>query len=175
MNYREALTAAMSALAADPRVIFMGQAVARPGTFMSQTFAGVRPDRLIELPVAEEMQMGMATGLAVAGLVPVTVFPRWNFLLLAMNQLIGHLDKIPLYSSYRPRVIVRVGVGPSGPLDPGVQHVGDFSEPVAAMCSTLTVVRLTPPVDVVGAYLAALAREGSTVLVEYGDAYDAEA
>ena len=38
-----------------------------PGTAMSNTLKGVDAKRLIELPVAEEMQMGMTTGLALAG------------------------------------------------------------------------------------------------------------
>ena len=50
------------------------------------------PDQLVELPVAEEMQMGMSLGLALDGKVPISIFPRWNFLLCGMNQLVYHID-----------------------------------------------------------------------------------
>ena len=41
---------------------------------MTNTLKDVPRDRLIELPVFEEMQMGMTTGLALTGLVPVSIF-----------------------------------------------------------------------------------------------------
>ena len=120
--------------------------------------------------------MGMATGLALAGHVPVTIFPRWNFLLLAVNQLVGHLDKLPLMSNggYRPKVIVRTGVGSVRPLHPHHQHVGDFTDAFRLMCQTIEIIRLEEPGDVFPAYRRALEREDgkSTVLVEYGDYYN---
>ena len=124
MKYFDELKRSMEYLATDPRVVFMGQAVAVPGTAMSNTLKGVDPTRLIELPVAEEMQMGMTNGLAIAGLVPVSIYPRWNFLLLAVNQLVNHLDKFPLMSNggYRPKVIIRTSIGSERPLHPQHQH-----------------------------------------------------
>src|SRR5271163_2700589 len=100
-KYFDELKRSMDYLAADPRVLFMGQAVSCAGTAMSNTLKDVPADRLIELPVDEEMQMGMANGLAVAGHVPVSIFPRWNFLLLAVNQIVNHLDKFSLMSGGR--------------------------------------------------------------------------
>ena len=38
--------------------------------------------------------MGMTIGLLMAGKIPVSIYPRWNFLLLAINQLVNHLDKL---------------------------------------------------------------------------------
>ena len=166
----------MELLASDKRVVFIGQAVAVPGTGMSNTLKKVPPEKLVELPVSEEMQMGMATGLALSGLVPVTIFPRWNFLLLAVNQLVGHLDKLPLMSNggYRPKVIVRTGIGAVRPLHPHHQHVGDFTDAFRLMCKTLEIIRLEEPGDVFPAYRHALERDDgkSTVLVEYGDYYN---
>ena len=173
MGYKEEITRAMSLLAGDARTVFMGQAVAWPGTYMTQTLAGVPPERLIELPVAEEMQMGMATGLALAGHVPVCIYPRFNFMLLAVNQIVNHLDKLPLISGYRPKVIIRVGIGTTRPIHPQAQHVGDFTEAFKLMCRTIEVVRLADERYIVPAYERALKREDgcSTMLVEYGDRY----
>ena len=72
----------MEWLAQDPRTIFIGQAVEVPGTAMSNTVKDIPLDRRIELPVAEEMQMGMTVGLAMQGQVPVSIYPRWNFMIL---------------------------------------------------------------------------------------------
>ena len=61
MKYFDEMCRAMEWLARDPRVMFLGQAVGCPGTAMTNTLKNVARDKLLELPVAEEMQMGMAT------------------------------------------------------------------------------------------------------------------
>ena len=175
MKYFEELRSAMEYLAQNPRVVFLGQAVAVPGTAMTTTLAMVPDYRKIELPVAEEMQMGMSIGLALGGLVPVTFYPRWNFLLLAANQLVGHLDKISQMSQggYNPKVIIRTSIGSQKPLHPQCQHVGDFTDAFRLMLTTVDVIRLDEPEDIMSAYQKALERTDgkSTILVEYGDYY----
>lgn len=163
----------MTLLAEDQRTIFLGQAVRFPGTAMTGTLTDVPMERRIEMPVCEETQMGLSIGLALAGLIPVTIYPRWNFLILAANQIVNHLDRLPMISSYRPKVIVRVGVGSRNPLDPGPQHDSDFSEAFRLMLKTVTVRRLCRAEDVLPAYQEALERNDSTVLVEVSDLYNA--
>ena len=166
----------MNYLAKNERTIFLGQAVKVPGTSMSNTFKEINPNKLIELPVAEEMQMGIANGLAINGLIPVSVFPRWNFLLLAINQLINHLDKIKLMSNdgYKTKVIIRTGIGSEKPLHPQYQHVGDFTDAVKKMCTNIEIIKLNEVNDIFPSYKKALEREDgkSTIVVEYGDYYN---
>lgn len=175
MKYFDELKRAMEFLAEDPRTLFLGQAVAVPGTAMSNTLKGVDPHKLVELPVNEDLQMGMCNGLALAGYVPVSVFPRWNFLLLAVNQIVNHLDKFQLMSNggYCPKLIIRTGIGSERPLHPQHQHVGDFTESFRLMCTNIEVVRLEEPDHIFPAYERALMREDgkSTLLVEWGDYY----
>ena len=175
MKYFDELKRAMSFLSQDSRTVFIGQAVAVPGTAMTNTLTDVPRDRLIELPVAEEMQMGMATGMALTGLVPVSIFPRWNFLLCAISQLINHLDKIQVMSNgrFKTKAIIRTGIGSERPLHPQHQHVGDFTDAIRAMCSTIEVIRLEESKDIFPAYEKALLRDDgrSTIVVEYGDYY----
>lgn len=175
MKYFDELKRSMNFLAQDPRTLFIGQAVAVAGTAMTNTLTDVPRERLIELPVAEEMQMGMTNGMALAGLIPVSIFPRWNFLLCAMNQLINHLDKVQVMSNgrYKTKAIVRTGIGSQRPLHPQHQHIGDYTEALRAMCTTIEVIRLDEPADIFPAYEKALLREDgrSTILVEWGDYY----
>lgn len=175
MKYFDELKRSMNFLAEDPRTLFIGQAVAVAGTAMTNTLKDIAPDRLLELPVAEEMQMGMTTGLALAGLVPVSIFPRWNFLLSAVSQLVNHLDKIDVMSGggYKAKAIIRTGIGAQRPLHPQFQHVGDYTAAIQAMCTTIEVLRLEEPADIFPAYQKALLRDDgrSTILVEYGDYY----
>jgi len=127
----------------------------------------------LEMPVAEDMQMGMAIGMALGGYLPVCVFPRWNFLLLAANQLVNHLDRLPLYSDggYQPKVIIRTAVPSSHPFNPGPQHDDDFTDAFRAMLRTVRIETLVQPSDIVPAYAAAVKSERSMLLVEYTDCY----
>ncbi len=176
MKYFDELKRSMEYLAQDPRVMFLGQAVACPGTAMSNTLKGVAPEKLLELPVDEDMQMGMTNGLAIEGMVPVSIYPRWNFLLLAVNQIVSHLDKFRLMSNgaYSPKAIIRTGIGAERPLHPQHQHVGDFTEAFRLMCPNIEIIRLEEPQDIFPAYKKALEREDgkSTLIVEYGDYYN---
>ena len=140
----------MNYLAKDSRTIFLGQAVRVPGTAMSNTLKEVDQKKLFELPVAEEMQLGITNGFALHGQIPVSIFPRWNFVMLAMNQLINHLDKIKFMSNngYKTKVIIRTSIGSERPLHPQYQHVGDFTEAVQKMCSTIEVIRLKEPENI---------------------------
>jgi pyruvate/2-oxoglutarate/acetoin dehydrogenase E1 component len=142
---------------------------------MRNTLTDIPVDKLVELPVAEEMQMGMTTGMALTGLIPVSIFPRWNFLLYAINQLVNHLDKVSVMSNdgYKTKVIIRTSIGSERPLHPQYQHVGDFTEAIQKMCTTIDVIRLDKPSDIFSSYEKALLRDDgkSTILVEYGDYY----
>jgi pyruvate/2-oxoglutarate/acetoin dehydrogenase E1 component len=174
--YFQALSDAMTWLAEQGDTVFLGQAVEVPGTAMSNTLQQVDKAKLIEMPVAEEMQMGVSIGLAMAGTVPVSIFPRWNFLLLAVNQLVNHLDRMPKISNggFSPKVIIRTSVGSERPLHPQHQHVGDFTDPFKAMLENIEVVRLQESEQIVNSYKRAYEREDgrSTILVEYGDYYN---
>mgnify|MGYP001342194328 CR=1 FL=1 len=176
MKYFDELKRAMEWLAGRPDTLFLGQAVEVPGTAMSNTLRDVEPEKLVEMPVAEEFQMGLSIGMALNGTVPISIFPRWNFLLLATNQLVNHLDKIPVYShgALTPKVIIRTAIGSERPLDPQIQHTGDFTEAFRAMLKNVDVVRLEEPEEIFAAYQFAYKRTDhrSTILVEYGDYYN---
>ena len=176
MKYFDEMRRAMNYLAKNKKTIFIGQAVAVPGTTMSNTLTEINSNKLIELPVAEEMQMGITVGLALNGDIPISIYPRWNFLLLAMNQLINHLDKINIMSNngYKVKAIIRTSVGSQRPLNPQHQHIGDFTEAVKKMCTTIDIIKLNEPKDIFPSYEKALNRRDgkSTLLVEFGDYYN---
>ena len=174
MKYFDELKRSMEYLANDDRTVFLGQAVAVPGTGMSNTLKDISQDKLIELPVAEEMQMGMSLGMALHGRIPISVYPRWNFLLCAVSQLVNHVDKLSLMSKYKANLIIRTSIGSERPLHPQCQHVGDFTEAFKLMCKTVEVIRLDEPYQIFPAYVKALLRDDnrSTILVEWGDYYN---
>jgi|TARA_R110000824_G_scaffold118998_2_gene272828 pyruvate/2-oxoglutarate/acetoin dehydrogenase E1 component len=174
-KYFEEIQRAMTYLGQQPDTVFLGQAVEYAGTAMTNTLKEVSRDKLLEMPVNEEMQMGITNGLAIGGLVPISIYPRWNFLILAANQLVNHLDKYSIYTDgeFAPKAIIRVGVGSNRPLNPQIQHVGDFTKGFEHMLDTIEIIRLKEPEDVFPAYYKAYNRiDGrSTILVEWGDFY----
>ena len=176
LSYKKELTRAMEYLAKDPRTIFLGQSVAYQGNSIYKTLENVPMEKRIEMPVFEETQMGISIGLALADFVPITIYPRFNFLLLAMNQLVNHLDKFSLLTggAVWPRVIIKTAIGSERPLFPGFQHSGDFTEGMRLMLKNVDVVRLDNPEQIFPAYEKALIRPDgkSTLLVEFGDYYN---
>ena len=166
----------MDFLGSKKNTIFIGQAVEVPGTAMYNTLKNVPKIKLLELPVAEEMQMGMSLGLAMDGNVPISIFPRWNFLLHGINQLINHIDKFKLMAGnkLKPKIIIRTSIGSQRPLHPQYQHTGDFSSAVKKMCTTIEVIKLNKPDEVFFSYKKAYERKDgkNTIIVEYGDYYN---
>jgi len=174
-RYFDELSRAMEYLGEQKDTIFLGQAVEYKGTAMTNTLKKVPRGKLLEMPVSEEMQMGITNGLAVAGSIPISIYPRWNFLLLAANQLINHLDKYPDYTNgeFMPKAIIRTGIGSIRPLNPQIQHTGDFTDAFAKMLKSIEVIRLDEVSDIFPAYYKAYNRTDgkSTLIIEHGDYY----
>lgn len=164
-EYFNALCDAMKLLA-DDGYIFYGQSCREKGTLMSDTLRDVPISQRIELPVAENFQAGLCTGIAMAGGKVCSIFPRINFMLEALPQIIQHLDKIPLFSDYRPKFIIRTAIATPVPIDAGVQHLGNYSSAIRMMLSTVKVVELLTVESIVPAYQTALEDTVSTILVE---------
>lgn len=176
MSYIDNLREAMRLCAERDNAIFLGQGVGNKGTQLSQTFSDVPAAKRIEMPVAEEMQMGMCIGMALDGWLPICVFPRWNFMLRAADQIVNHLDRLPLYSggAFTPKVIIRTAVPSISPFYPGPQHDDDFSDAFTKMFRTVHVQKLKHECEIIERYTEALNRDGSTILVEYGENYKTE-
>jgi hypothetical protein len=74
---------------------------------------------------------------------------------------------------YKPKLIIRTGIGATGPLWPGPQHVGDFTDALSLMLISTEVIRLDEVEQITPAYKKALTRTDgcSTVLVEWGNKF----
>ena len=175
MKYFDELKRTMEWVAQQPKTIFVGQTVAGPGTFMFQTLRDCPKDRCLEMPINESFQMQFTIGLALDGYVPISVYPRQNFLLLATGDMANILDKIPAISSkeWLPKVLIRVAVGPDSPVHPGHQHVGNYADAFRKMFSWIDDVEMNEPEEIFPAYKHALEREDgrSTLLIEHGNYY----
>ena len=95
MNYFDELKRTMEWVAKQPRTFFLGQTVAGPGTFRYQTLRDLLAEKTLEMPINESFQMQFSIGLALSGYIPISVYPRQNFLLLATSDMANMLDKMP--------------------------------------------------------------------------------
>jgi pyruvate/2-oxoglutarate/acetoin dehydrogenase E1 component len=128
ISYKQALTAAMDALALDKRVVFLGYGL-RSGR-AAGTLANVPEAQIIETPVAESLMAGLAIGLSLRGQIPVVFYERFDFVLYALDQIVNHLDKMAWMSAgqFRPAVLFRVVAGGKHkPLYTGPTHTQDFT------------------------------------------------
>lgn len=176
MKYVDHLVKSMEYLAENPKTIFIGQSVAYSGNSIYNTLKTIPNDRKIETPVFEETQMGLSIGLALEGYIPVTCYPRFDFLLLAVNQLVNHLDKMEemTWGAFKPRVIIRTAIGAKVPLDGGLQHTQDHTEAFKHLLTNVDVVLLENKEEIFPAYQRALTREDSksTLMIEVGEYYN---
>ncbi len=178
MKYFDELKRTMEWLATQPKAMFVGQTVAGPGTFMFQTLRDCPKDKTLEMPINESFQMQFSIGMALAGYVPISVYPRQNFLLLATADMANMLDKIPAISEgkWPVKMIIRVATGPDSPVHPGHQHIGNYAQAFAKLFTNIDVVELNDAEEIFPAYERAFNRKDgkSTMIIEHGNFYNEE-
>jgi pyruvate/2-oxoglutarate/acetoin dehydrogenase E1 component len=165
----------MEWLGTKSNTIFLGQAIGFSGHAISNTMVNVPQDKRIELPVLEETQLGMSTGMALEGWVPITCYPRFDFFILSLNQLVNHLDKMQDMSKgdMKPKVIIRVAVGSKVPFSAGPQHTQNHTEAMKKMLTEIEVVELIEPEQIFNIFKTAYEREDgkSTLIIEHSEYY----
>lgn len=178
-DYFDELIRTMEYVSNHPKVKFIGQSVVWDGHALFKSMKNVPIDKRLELPVFEDFQFGMSIGLGMQGWIPINIYPRFDFLIIAANQITNHLANIRFVSDgkYKPRVITRTSVGAIEPLHPGPQHCQDHTEALKFLCrGEIEVVQLKDKESIFPEYQKALERDDAkpTILIEYGDLYHKE-
>ena len=176
ITYRKELIKSMNFLGKKKDTLFIGQSVSYSGNAIYNTLTGVPSKKKIEMPVFEDAQMGMSIGLALNGYVPISCYPRFDFLILAMNQLVNHLDKIRKMSrnEMKPKVIIRTSIGSKSPLNGGPQHTQDYTEIFKKILTEVKVVYLKNPKDIFKSFKEAYNNKNSYsyLFIEDADFYN---
>jgi pyruvate dehydrogenase E1 component beta subunit len=169
-NYHKAICEEMQEFAKDPKVIFLGQQVLSEDFY--DTLLDIPGHARREMPVAEDMQMGISIGMALEGYLPISIYQRMDFLPRAMDQLVNHLNLIkPLSRNlYCPKVIIRTTIGTKKPLDVGLQHSGDLTRVMQRACH-FPVLLVTTPEEVHKAYKLARKKDSPIMVVEKQELY----
>jgi pyruvate/2-oxoglutarate/acetoin dehydrogenase E1 component len=161
--------AADQEMARDPSVIVFGLDVDDPKAIQGTTRGLLEkfgPERVFGTPLSEDAMTGAAIGMALAGLRPVHVHIRMDFLLLAMNQLINVAAKSHYMYGGRVNVpmVVRAMIGKSW--GQGAQH----SQGLHGMfmhIPGIKVVAPATPYDAKGCLIAAIRDDNPVLYVEH--------
>ena len=176
MTYKKELIKSMNYLSKNPKTIFLGQSVLYPGNSMYNTLVDVQKKKKIELPVFEDVQMGLSIGLALEGYIPISCFPRFDFLILAFNQLVNHLDKIRYMSrnEMKPQVIIRTAIGAKKPLDGGPQHTQDYTSIFKKVLTEIEGIKLQDKNEIFNVFKKAVKdkKKRSYLIIENGDMFN---
>ena len=131
ISYKEAMNLAMKELG-DEGTIFIGYNVAK-GDAMG-TLKEVLAEQKLETPVAENLMSGLAIGMSFEEFLPVLYFERHDFMMVAMDAIVNHIDKIERIShgEFKVPVIIRAVTADGGPFYSGITHSQDFTEVLKA-------------------------------------------
>lgn len=171
-EYKKAIKEAMELFAKDESVLFLGQQVASENFY--GTLEGIDPRRRLEMPVAEELQLGMSIGMCFEGTYPVTIFQRMDFLMRAMDQLVNHLAILEEMSRkvYKAPMCIRTTIGNKEPLDAGIQHTQDHYLTIKqAVGHKMPIFLCKTPADIRDAYSLAREKKGPIIVIELQSLY----
>jgi len=176
LSYKNELQRATDLLG-EESYLFVGQNMQFGGTSMYHMVKHLPKEQRIELPVFEDIQMGMSIGLSLQGIKVCSVFARMDFLILAINQIVNHADRVNLMSGGQFKLkglIIRSAIGSTNPLMSGEQHSGDYCEGIQKMCKEIEVIKLENAEQIYPAYERATKSDIPTILIELPDLYNVE-
>jgi pyruvate dehydrogenase E1 component beta subunit len=156
------------ALAADDRVILMGEDIGPDGGVfrategLSERF-GI--DRVLDTPLAESGLVGAAIGMAALGLKPVVEVQFLGFIYPAFNQIVSHAARLRNRTRGRfgAPIVIRT---PYGAGVGALEHHSESTEGLFCQIPGLTVVVPSSPAEAKGLLLASIRSEDPVLFLE---------
>jgi pyruvate/2-oxoglutarate/acetoin dehydrogenase E1 component len=170
LSYVDAVREATDqAMECDSSVLIYGMGVDDPKAILGTTSGLLEkygPERVFDTPLSEDAMTGAGIGMALAGMRPIHVHIRMDFLMLAMNQLVNMAAKMHYMYGGQQKVplVIRSMIGKSW--GQGAQHsqaLHSFFMHVPG----IKVVAPTTPYDAKGCLLAAIADDNPVLYVEH--------
>jgi pyruvate dehydrogenase E1 component beta subunit len=166
ISYAEAIREAFrQCLESDPRVFAIGQGVWSPwyvGSSMQGLDREFGQARIIDTPVSENATTGAAVGAALAGMRPIVIHPRLDFMLLAVDQIVNQAANWYYMSGGKVNVPITI----RGIINRGGEQAAQHSQAIHAWfmhTPGLKVVMPSTPYDAKGLLIAGV-RDGNPVL-----------
>jgi pyruvate dehydrogenase E1 component beta subunit len=163
------LEATDQALARDPRVFLLGEGIDDASGVFGTT-KGLQQkygkDRVFDTPIAENTLTGIAAGAAMAGLRPVLIHSRMDFLLLSLDQLVNHASKWSYMFGGKVKVPMVVRTVSARGWGSGAQH----SQCVQGMLMNVPGLKIAVPAtpyDAKGLLISSIIDNGPVLFVEH--------
>ena len=176
LNMVEAIDQALSQeMQLDPRVVVLGEDVGRDGGVFRVTDGLVQrfgEERVVDTPLAESGIVGMAIGMAIAGLRPVAEIQFAGFAYPAYDQLISHASRMRNRSrgEFTVPLVVRT---PYGGGIRALEHHSESMEAIFVHIPGLKVVIPADPYEAKGLLVAAIRDPDPVVFMEPARVYRA--
>jgi pyruvate/2-oxoglutarate/acetoin dehydrogenase E1 component len=153
----------------DPSVVLYGLDVDDPKAIQGTTRGLAQkygPERVFGTPLSEDAMTGVGIGMALAGLRPIHIHIRMDFMMLAMNQLINIAAKSHYMYGGQVHIplVVRAMIGKSW--GQGAQHSQAFYS-FFMHVPGLKVVAPTTPYDAKGCLIQAIRDDNPVIYVEH--------
>lgn len=170
LTFAQAIRAAIrEEMLRDDRVFLLGEDIGVYGGAFGVTdglLAEFGPERIRDTPISEAAIAGAAIGAALGGLRPIAEFQFFDFILLAMDQLINQAAKI----RYMFGGTVSVPLVVRGPAGSGTGAAAQHSQSLEALFTHipgLKVVAPSTPADAKGLLLASIRDPNPVIFVEH--------
>lgn len=177
LKYSLAINEALrSMMSRDNDIFVIGQGVKSPW-YVGNTTKGLLerfgPQRVIDTPVSENAVTGAAVGAAIAGMRPVIVHPRMDFMMYAMDPIINEAANWHYMSGGRSSVPVVIW----GIINRGGEQAAQHSQALHALFAHipgLKVVMPYTPHDAKGLMISAIRDDNPVVYIDDRWLYDTE-
>lgn len=170
ISYKDAVLYSMDELSKDKNRIFIGYNVEK-GDAMG-TLKNVPIEQKLETPVAENLMAGLAIGMSFEGFKPVLYFERHDFMLVALDAIGNHIDKIERIShgEFQVPIIIRAVEAFGGPFYSGPTHHQDFTNVLENLVS-FPVLDPKNGIEVLDAFKGADLSEKPCIIIERKSRY----
>lgn len=151
----------------DEKVFLIGQGVTSPWYVGTTTVGLVErfPERVIDTPVSENGITGAAVGAALAGMRPILVHPRMDFMYYAMDQIANHAAN--WYYMFGGQVSVPLTIW--GIINRGGEQAAQHSQALQAMFTHLPGLKVVMPstaYDAKGLLVASIEDDNPVVYID---------
>jgi pyruvate dehydrogenase E1 component beta subunit len=177
LSYAKALNEALhQILENDSRVFLIGQGVISPW-YVGTTTVGLLdrfgPKRVIDTPVSENAITGTAVGAALAGMRPIVMHPRMDFMYYAMDQIANHAANYSYMFGGQTKVPLTIW----GIVNRGGEQAAQHSQALHAMFGHIPGLKVVMPStahDVKGLLMASIEDDNPVLLVDERWLYEQE-
>lgn len=170
LTYAEALLEATDvAMASDPDVFVLGEGVDDAGGVFGSTLGLIDsygPERVMDTALAENGITGIAIGAAVAGMRPLLVHMRVDFLPLSLDQIMNHAAKWHYMFGGRVNVPITIRAIIGRGWGSGAQHSQSLQS-LFTQIPGLKVVMPATPYDAKGLLLSSLYDNNPVIFIEH--------